>query len=80
MPLGAATTVGMFQNMYGDTNAMIKKEVFLKVKHLDSPLNHVNLPCLPPYVMLLETLFSWMGSDAGKRTLKDELKRHQSSR
>mmetsp|Transcript_34697 Transcript_34697/g.66267 ORF Transcript_34697/g.66267 Transcript_34697/m.66267 type:complete len:1019 (-) Transcript_34697:294-3350(-) len=31
VPLGAATTVGMFQNMYGDTNAMIKKEVFLKL-------------------------------------------------
>jgi len=31
VPLGAATTVGMFQNMYGDTNAMIKKEVYISV-------------------------------------------------
>ncbi|KAK3281867.1 hypothetical protein CYMTET_10367 [Cymbomonas tetramitiformis] len=31
VPLGAATTVGMFQNMYGDTNAMIKKDVFHKL-------------------------------------------------
>lgn len=31
VPLGAATTVGMFQNMYGDTNAMIRREVFLKL-------------------------------------------------
>eukprot|EP00899_Mesostigma_viride_P005769 jgi/Mesvir1/15193/Mv06430-RA.1 len=28
VPLGAAKTVGMFQNMYGDTNAMIRKHVF----------------------------------------------------
>ncbi|CAL6292780.1 unnamed protein product [Bathycoccus prasinos] len=29
VPLGAATTVGMFQNLYGDTNAMIRRKVFL---------------------------------------------------
>lgn len=28
VPLGSATTVGMFQNLYGDTNAMIRKSVF----------------------------------------------------
>ena len=28
VPLGAATTVGMFQNLYGDTNAMIRRKVF----------------------------------------------------
>ena len=27
VPLGAATTVGMFQNLYGDTNAMIRRKV-----------------------------------------------------
>lgn len=29
VPLGAATTVGMFQNLYGDTNAMIRRKVFI---------------------------------------------------
>lgn len=28
VPIGAAKTVGMFQNMYGDTNAMIRRSVF----------------------------------------------------
>ena len=46
VPLGAATTVGMFQNLYGDTNAMIKKEVFLKVsvhaQHLGLGVNPMN--------------------------------------
>ena len=31
VPLGPATTVGMFANMYGDTNAMIRKTVFESV-------------------------------------------------
>ena len=26
--MGVATTVGMFQNLYGDTNAMIRRKVF----------------------------------------------------
>lgn len=31
VPIGDAKTVGMFQNMYGDTNAMIRKSAFEEV-------------------------------------------------
>ena len=32
VPIGDAKTVGMFQNMYGDTNAMIRKSAFEEVE------------------------------------------------